>query len=212
MTTGYWNGLPTEVERGTAEVADETAFPLYWARTEGIVGERIPVVRVVLDGVNFGGGVAYLDNRDEAGWQKVMAGGGPNAGHRDVTIVEGSFEPEVITLTVDDFRMLWDSEHTFEFMQSEDGALMAWGHKDAEAFLDEVFVFDTLCDPDGAERGDPGDIQHLWAVLDSRDDDGEWWIRWKRLLAGVRRPVREPGDVRLGTAPSSLNLSTGEKP
>ncbi|MCA0217938.1 MAG: hypothetical protein LCH43_11360 [Actinobacteria bacterium] len=94
---GYWNGLPTEIERGTAEVADAPEFPLYWAKTEGIIGQRIAVVRVVLDGVNYGGGTTYLDDRDGAGYAKVMGGGSPRAGHRDVGILPGSFAPSTPT-------------------------------------------------------------------------------------------------------------------
>lgn len=89
---GYWNGLPTEVERGTAVVADNTHAPAYWARTDGIIGQRIEVVRVVLDGVNYGGGIDYLDDRDDAGWIKVTSGlGSSRFGHRSVVIEEGSF-------------------------------------------------------------------------------------------------------------------------
>lgn len=91
---GYWNGLPTNVDRGTAVVADSPEFPRYWARTEGIIGQRIAVVRVDLNGVNYGGGVAYLDDRDGSGWRKVTEGyGSPRFGHRDVAIEEGSFRP-----------------------------------------------------------------------------------------------------------------------
>ena len=65
----YWNWLPTAARRGTAVVADAPAFPNYWARD--IVGQRIEVVEVVLDGVTFSGGVDYLDNREGIGWRKV---------------------------------------------------------------------------------------------------------------------------------------------
>ncbi len=89
----YWNGLPTVAQRGTAVVAPAPEFPQYWAAREGIIGERIPVVRVVLDGVNYGGGVTYLDDRDGSGWAKVTRGhGSPRYGHRDVGIEDGSFE------------------------------------------------------------------------------------------------------------------------
>lgn len=91
---GFWNGLPTEIERGTAEVADSRTFPAYWARVEGIVGTRIPVVRVVLDGVNYGGGTDYLDDRQGQGYAKVMGGGSPRAGHASVEIATGSFRGE----------------------------------------------------------------------------------------------------------------------
>jgi len=88
----FWNGLHTRAARGTAVVADSPEFPAYWARTEGILGQRIPVVRVELGGVNAGGGTAYLDDRDGSGWRKVTVGhGGPAWPHRDVAIEPGSF-------------------------------------------------------------------------------------------------------------------------
>jgi hypothetical protein len=88
----YWNGLPTTATRGTAVVADAPKFPLYWARFEGIIGTRIHVVKVDLDGVNYGGGFDYLDNRDESGWIKVTEGkGSPAYGHSSVEIEPGSF-------------------------------------------------------------------------------------------------------------------------
>lgn len=90
--TAFWNGLPTTATRGTAVVADAPEFAAYWARTQGVVGSRIPVVQVVLDGVNYGGGVTYLDDRDGSGWRKVTEGhGSPRLGHRNVAIVPGSF-------------------------------------------------------------------------------------------------------------------------
>jgi hypothetical protein len=73
----YWNGLPTLAERGSAEID----------------GERIAVVRVVLDGVNYGGGEAYLDDRDGSGWRKVTNGLGLSRHrHRNVAPVPGTFE------------------------------------------------------------------------------------------------------------------------
>jgi hypothetical protein len=90
----YWNGLPTEAERGTAIVADAPEFPLYWAKREGLIGKRIDVVRVVLDGVNYGGGTDYLDDRDGHGWRKVTDGhGGPAYPSAHVAIEDGSFRP-----------------------------------------------------------------------------------------------------------------------
>lgn len=89
----YWNGLPTTATRGTAVVADAPEFPAYWARIQGIVGQRIPVVMVDLDGVNYGGGTTYLDNRDGSGWAKVTKGmGSGRYGHRNVGIETDSFE------------------------------------------------------------------------------------------------------------------------
>lgn len=88
----FWNGLPTEAVRGSAVVADSGAFPQYWARP--LVGQRIPVVWVSLDGVNYGGGESYLDDRDGSGWRKVTEGrGSPRYGHADLDIEPGSFRP-----------------------------------------------------------------------------------------------------------------------
>jgi len=87
----YWNGLPTIATRGTAIVADAPDFPCYWAKS--IVGTRIPVVCVALDGVNFGGGFDYLDDRTGQGWAKVTEGKGSSRyGHASVAVEDSSFE------------------------------------------------------------------------------------------------------------------------
>jgi hypothetical protein len=90
MEQTRWNGIPVEAKRGTAVVADAPEFPLYWAGH--LVGERIEVVQVNLDGANYGGGIDYLDDRDGSGWAKLTAGGGPRMGHASVAIEPGSFE------------------------------------------------------------------------------------------------------------------------
>jgi len=92
MSETRWNGIPVEAKRGTAIVAEAPEFPLYWARA--IVGRRIAVVEVNLDGANYGGGIDYLDDREGQGWAKVTGGGSPRAGHASVTIEPGSFEEE----------------------------------------------------------------------------------------------------------------------
>lgn len=91
----FWNGAPTRATRGSAIVTDNGTFPEYWAKE--LVGERIPVVRVVLDGVNAGGGVMFLDDRDGTGWYKVTeAFGGSNYPHRNVEVEDNSFIPEAL--------------------------------------------------------------------------------------------------------------------
>lgn len=74
----YWNGLPTTARHGTAVVDDTPEMPLHWAKTEG---------------VNYGGGLRYLDDREGEGSAKVYGpvAGGPRAGHKEVDIVPGSF-------------------------------------------------------------------------------------------------------------------------
>lgn len=86
----YWNGLPTPARKVVGTVADWDADkdpPLAWWRD--IAGQRIEAVEVVLDGVNYGGGIAYLDNRDGSGWRKVTEGhGSPRWPHRNVRLVD----------------------------------------------------------------------------------------------------------------------------
>lgn len=87
----FWNGLPTKAVRGTGIVA-ESAAPLFWG--SDLVGTRIEVVLVNLEGVNYGGGAMLMDNRDGSAWYKVTEGkGSPRLGHRNLLIQEGSFEP-----------------------------------------------------------------------------------------------------------------------
>lgn len=93
----YWNGLPAHATKGTAVVADDNFFPHYWAREEGLIGERISVVRVVSHGLQHGPRVDYLDNRTGQGWFKVTDGHGlPTYGHANVTIVPNSFESDTV--------------------------------------------------------------------------------------------------------------------
>lgn len=97
ITKTYWNGLPTTAIRGTAIVADAPEFPQYWAKTAGLIGQRIAVVQVDLNGVNYGGGIDYLDDRDGQGWRKVTIGhGGPAFPSAHLRIEEGSFRPHAL--------------------------------------------------------------------------------------------------------------------
>lgn len=91
----HWNGIPIVAVRGSAIVADSPEFPLYWAKREGLIGQRIPVVQVNLAGANYGGGIDYLDNRGEEGWRKIAYGyGSPRYTHKNVGIEPGSFVAE----------------------------------------------------------------------------------------------------------------------
>lgn len=91
MTMTYWNGLPAPARRGTAIVA-RAESPNHWTLREGLIGHRIAVVEVNLQGVNYGGGIEYIDNLEEWGWTKVTAlKGSPRSGHRSVVIEPNSF-------------------------------------------------------------------------------------------------------------------------
>ena len=86
---GYWNGLPTEIRLVTGLVPEHGAEdpPLAWWKE--LSGQRIEAVEVVLDGVNHGGGVSYLDNRDGSGLRKVTEGrGSPRWPHANVPLVD----------------------------------------------------------------------------------------------------------------------------
>lgn len=86
MAETLWNGEPCTARRVTAIVADNGAFPQYWARH--LVGTRRAAVEVV-----YGSQTFYLDDEDGAGWNKVTHGGGPNWAHSHLTIVPESIRP-----------------------------------------------------------------------------------------------------------------------
>jgi hypothetical protein len=87
-----WNGEPCQARRVTAIVADNGAFPQYWARH--LVGTRRNAVEVTYTGRTF-----YIDDEDNSGWNKVTHGGPPFWGHRSLTI-----EPDSVQSRIDPDR------------------------------------------------------------------------------------------------------------
>ncbi|MEU9661891.1 hypothetical protein [Streptomyces chartreusis] len=79
MTDTRWNGEPCQARRITAIVADNTAFPMYWARH--LVGTRRNIVEVT-----YGDQTFYLDDEADEGWNKVTHGGSPHWTHNNITI------------------------------------------------------------------------------------------------------------------------------
>lgn len=93
MTETLWNGLPTPARKVTGVVRPwaEGDPPAAWWRH--LVGQRVDAVEVVLDGVNYGGGVNYLFDGDGSGWAKVTEHkGSPWVGHRDIALMPESIE------------------------------------------------------------------------------------------------------------------------
>jgi hypothetical protein len=86
MSDTRWNGEPCTARRITAVVADNEAFPMYWARH--LVGTRRNIVEVT-----YGGSTFYLDDEDGSGWNKVTHGGSPHWPHSNITIGLDSIQP-----------------------------------------------------------------------------------------------------------------------
>lgn len=95
MTATRWNGEPCIASRITATVADNDAFPLYWARH--LVGTRRKIVEVT-----YGGETFYLDDEDGSGWNKVTHGGSPHWAHSNITIDPDSIQSRAEAATDDD--------------------------------------------------------------------------------------------------------------
>ena len=88
MTKVFWNGEQVTAVRGTVIVADAPGKPMYWATIEGIIGQRISVVRVSRNTWMF-----TLDDRGDSGWRKITEGRGmPLWGHRTIHCEPDSFE------------------------------------------------------------------------------------------------------------------------
>ena len=77
VETTYWNGEPTPARKVTLKVAADTRYPHYWANH--LVGTMRKAVEVTYNGQVF-----YLDDDHGQGWNKVLAGGGPEWGHAEL--------------------------------------------------------------------------------------------------------------------------------
>lgn len=76
----YWNGEECHALHVEVIVADDTRFPLYWARE--LVGQRRKAIAVT-----WGGHTFYIDDEDGQGWLKVTEGRGMwTYGHRDLAV------------------------------------------------------------------------------------------------------------------------------
>lgn len=85
---GYWNGLPTPIRKivGTVKEWEEGDPPHAWWRD--LCGQEVRAIEVVLDGVNYGGGVTYLYDEDGSGYYKVTRGNGsPRLGHKEIRLI-----------------------------------------------------------------------------------------------------------------------------
>jgi hypothetical protein len=83
-------------------------------------------------------------------------------------------------LSAKDFEMFWDADHTFPFIETEDAAIVAYGHPDAEVLAAQITEFDRLCGEthsDGWET-DPEAIARCYAVLVDGGSGDDWSIRW----------------------------------
>lgn len=82
---GFWNGEPAVVRKCRIKIKDESErFPLFWAKTEGLIGKFVQAVEVRYpkpDSIPF-----YIYDEDGSGWFKVTEGyGSPRWGHSSIT-------------------------------------------------------------------------------------------------------------------------------
>lgn len=80
-----------------------------------------------------------------------------------------------------DFDVHWEEGKVYPFVESENAQIMAYGHWDKEDFANLVLEYDESCNPGGAEKHAPEDIEHRWAVHivspHGGDEDG-WYVSW----------------------------------
>lgn len=78
----YWNFEECTAEKGTGVMLDSPQFPHFWGRDTGLIGSRVPVVKVTYGEQEF-----YLYNDHNEGWNKVTVGrGGPQYKHRNIDV------------------------------------------------------------------------------------------------------------------------------
>lgn len=87
MTKTYWNGEPCEAEQGSGVMLDSPEHPRFWGKAAGLVGQRVPVVRVTYNGQTF-----YLYDAGSQAWFKITEGkGSPWLSHADLKVSD--YEP-----------------------------------------------------------------------------------------------------------------------
>jgi hypothetical protein len=79
LTDIEWNGEPAQGRKVDVVVADDDRFPSYWARQW--IGHVRPAVEIHYEGRTF-----YIDDQDDLGWRKVMAGGLARYGHKGLAV------------------------------------------------------------------------------------------------------------------------------
>ena len=112
MTDTQWNGEPCAARQITAIVADNTAFPLYWARE--FVGMRRKVVEVA-----YGGETFYLDDEDGSAWNKVTHGGSPWFPHSNLSVDPASIEPRAVAMPEFDYERDPDAEEILNTLPAD---------------------------------------------------------------------------------------------
>lgn len=84
------------------------------------------------------------------------------------------------TPTASDFELHFDSEHTFPFLESEDGDYFGYGFQDPQDFVATIREYDTLI---GLEDEDYNSliqyVRHTYAKVVFTDPvDGEWRFQY----------------------------------
>jgi len=64
-----------------------------------------------------------------------------------------------------------DYPHWVPFVEDENANITGPGHQAPEAFVIAVFAYDHANAPGHAEKHDPGEVQHQWALLEA-DEEG----------------------------------------
>lgn len=97
-----------------------------------------------------------------------------------------------------------DGDMRWPFYEDENANVTGYGHVDPVEFVDAVFTYDVHMAGSDAERHEPYEVSHKWAVLDMTDEDPEnWTMRWGYPVPGQSHPepytAETPGAVPITT-------------
>ncbi len=82
-------------------------------------------------------------------------------------------------LTAKDFETIYDENHTFPFVETEWGVILAFGFQPKVEFAKVVREYDILCSDDyDIPHHNENEIQHIWAVREDNPLSEEWIVRW----------------------------------
>lgn len=92
------------------------------------------------------------------------------------------------TVTKEDFSLQYDPENKFNFIESEDGEIFAYGHVDPQDIVSEVKAYASLTSSDYYTDEEYDDllnwVDHTWAIIVTSDDEEEWRFQYGQKFEG----------------------------
>lgn len=87
------------------------------------------------------------------------------------------------TPVASDFELTYDKDHTFPFLETEDGDYFAWGFQDPQDFINSIREYDIFVGIEDDIEDEEYDsylkyVHHTFAKMTEDSVDGEWRFQY----------------------------------